>query len=210
MALTDVQVRAAKPAAKPYKLMHEGGLYLYVATTGAKIWRRNFIFQGKQRTDTFGSLSRGRIAQSGRTRRRKPARWCSKGIDPIALRRGEAAQQALDAAEAVRRLREQKLQAKLDREAAKAAKVKDQATLARVARQYHERIAPTFRNEKHRQQWIRSLEQHVPDVLWHKPIAEIGRTELVDALTEIRRKVPETGSRVQQRLGCRLRRGGLP
>ncbi len=37
--LTDHQCRTAKPAEKPRKLSDGHGMYLYISTTGAKIWR---------------------------------------------------------------------------------------------------------------------------------------------------------------------------
>jgi hypothetical protein len=46
-ALTDAAIRAAKPADKPYKLSDAGGLYLYVAPTGGKLWRLDYRFNGK-------------------------------------------------------------------------------------------------------------------------------------------------------------------
>ncbi|CZG70196.1 TPA: Arm DNA-binding domain-containing protein [Legionella pneumophila] len=39
MSLTDVSIRNAKPAEKPYKMIDERGLYLEVVPAGGK-WRR--------------------------------------------------------------------------------------------------------------------------------------------------------------------------
>ena len=39
MALTDVAIRKAKPAAKPYKVADSQGLYLVVNPHGSKLWR---------------------------------------------------------------------------------------------------------------------------------------------------------------------------
>jgi hypothetical protein len=46
--------------------------------------------------------------------------------------------------------------------ARRARKATDNRRLARVARGHHESIEDRFRNPKHRQPWIDSLEQHVP------------------------------------------------
>lgn len=54
MALTNKEIVAAKAKEKPYKLTDGNGLYLYVATSGSKTWRANFIVGGKQKTATFG------------------------------------------------------------------------------------------------------------------------------------------------------------
>ena len=52
--LTDVAVRNAKAAQKPYKLADGQGLYLLVMTTGRRSWRMDYLFDDKRRTVTFG------------------------------------------------------------------------------------------------------------------------------------------------------------
>lgn len=54
MALTAKAVEAAQPQERPYKLSDSGGLYLYVAPTGAKSWRANYRVAGRQQTRTYG------------------------------------------------------------------------------------------------------------------------------------------------------------
>ena len=44
MALTDIQVRKAKPAEKPQRLFDGGGLYLEVSPSGGKLWRWKYGF----------------------------------------------------------------------------------------------------------------------------------------------------------------------
>lgn len=55
MALTDIQVKNAKPKGKAYKLSDAGGLFLYVTPTGGKLWRLAYRFDGKQKTLSFGA-----------------------------------------------------------------------------------------------------------------------------------------------------------
>lgn len=55
MALTDTEVRNAKPKERPYKLYDEKGLYLIVTPKGGKWWRFNYRFQGKQKTLSLGT-----------------------------------------------------------------------------------------------------------------------------------------------------------
>lgn len=52
--LTDTKVKAAKPKSKPYKLADRDGLYLYVATSGAKSWRYDYRLAGARETLTIG------------------------------------------------------------------------------------------------------------------------------------------------------------
>ncbi|WKL57379.1 Arm DNA-binding domain-containing protein [Asticcacaulis sp. ZE23SCel15] len=49
MPLSELTVRKAKPAAKPYKLTDEGGLFLLVSTTGSKLWRFKYRHLGKEK-----------------------------------------------------------------------------------------------------------------------------------------------------------------
>lgn len=54
MPLNDRQIKNAKPEEKPYKLNDGKGLYLYINTTGGKLWRFDFAFNGKRRTLSIG------------------------------------------------------------------------------------------------------------------------------------------------------------
>ena len=84
--------------------------------------------------------------------------------------------------------------------AAKAERAQSQATLARVARSYHERVIEPSRSAKHGAEWIRSLERLMPTALWHAPIASIEAPALLDAMADLYQRVPETASRIRQRL----------
>jgi hypothetical protein len=80
-------------------------------------------------------------------------------------------------------------------------------TLARCARDYHERVTEPSRTSKHAAQWIASLKNHVPATLWHRPIAEVTAAELLSAMLEVKPherarrhagdKVPETLRRIR-------------
>src|SRR6185436_878575 len=63
-----------------------------------------------------------------------------------------------------------------------------------------QRVIESARSEKHGAQWIKSLENHVPEALWNKPISAIEAPEVLDVMIELQAKVPETASRVRQRL----------
>lgn len=51
---TNIEIKAAKPKDKPYKLKDEKGLYLLINPKGGKLWRFDFRFQGKRKTLYFG------------------------------------------------------------------------------------------------------------------------------------------------------------
>ncbi|WP_346657462.1 Arm DNA-binding domain-containing protein [Bradyrhizobium sp. 151] len=68
MPLSDAACRSAKSAEKPYKLGDAGGLYLLVETSGSRLWRQAYRFDGKQRLIALGaypavSLADARIAR---------------------------------------------------------------------------------------------------------------------------------------------------
>ena len=56
-SLTDSSIEALKPGEKTYKAMVGGcpGLFIAVAPTGSKIFRLQFLFQGKSQLLTLGA-----------------------------------------------------------------------------------------------------------------------------------------------------------
>ncbi len=55
MALSDVQIRNAKPGARPYKLFDGGGLHLAVTPSGGKLWRLKYRHAGKEKLLSLGA-----------------------------------------------------------------------------------------------------------------------------------------------------------
>ena len=98
-----------------------------------------------------------------------------------------------------------KAQRKAERSKADAAKGAAKAaatTLRRYARAYHEEHVEPVRTDKHGKQWIASIEQHMPEALLDSPIDTIAPLDLLDAMVPVLRKVPETGSRIYQRIAA--------
>lgn len=95
-------------------------------------------------------------------------------------------------------------------QAQKAERARQHLTLARAARDYHERVIEPSRTDKHAAQWIASLENHMPRQLWHAPIASIEAPALLAALRGVTPherarhltadKLHETVTRLRQRL----------
>ncbi|PAY05401.1 integrase [Bradyrhizobium sp. UFLA03-84] len=95
MSLTDTAVRAAKAKGKPFKLSDGGGLHLLVATTGAKLWRYAYRFDGKQKLLAIGPYTlpgsaevRTSLAQA-RDLRNSARRLLDGGIDPSQQRKAD-------------------------------------------------------------------------------------------------------------------------
>jgi len=86
MALTDIQVRTAKPKEKDYKLSDSEGLFLLIASTGGKRWRFKYRFGGKEKLLALGTYPDVSL-QEARTKLRKARNMLANGYDPGAERR---------------------------------------------------------------------------------------------------------------------------
>ena len=64
--LTDAKVRAAKPRDKSYKLTDANRLHLLVTSSGGKLWRWNYEYDGKHKTMAFGAYRSSRWRTRGR------------------------------------------------------------------------------------------------------------------------------------------------
>lgn len=171
-----------------------GGLLLRVRGTSASWVLRYTAPTSRRREMGLGVARRGSSAQIGDslTAARRLAHDAREllqaGTDPIDARdkRKDAGRQA--------------------EQAKKADKARERLTLARAARDYHERAIEPRLTTKHAAQWIASLEHHVPPDLWHSPIAGIDAPTLLAALSGVRslesmdKRVPETLQRIRQRL----------
>ena len=54
MSLSEIQIRKAKAADRPYKLADGEGLFLLVQRNGSKLWRMKYRYRGKERLLSFG------------------------------------------------------------------------------------------------------------------------------------------------------------
>lgn len=81
MALTVLNVKNARPKAKPYKLGDEKGLYLVVTPGGSKLWRFDYRFGGKRKTLAFGKWDDVELAQA-RERRDAARKKLAEDLDP--------------------------------------------------------------------------------------------------------------------------------
>lgn len=95
VALTDTEIRKAKPQSKPYKLSDGAGLYVWVTPSGGRRWRASYRHQGKQKTATFGGYPEVSLALA-RERHRNARKALAEGQDPMEQRK--AAQTAQKAA----------------------------------------------------------------------------------------------------------------
>lgn len=86
MALTDIQVRNAKPEDKPRKLTDGKGLYLYISSSGGKSWRFDYSAFGKRKTLTIGPYPQVGLAEA-RQLRDDAKRRLIEGFDPSLVKK---------------------------------------------------------------------------------------------------------------------------
>jgi integrase len=84
--LTDIQVRNAKPSARPRKLFDTRGLYLHVMPSGGRYWRLNYRFRGREKTLALGVYPDVSLAKA-RTRHHEARQQLADGIDPSVVKR---------------------------------------------------------------------------------------------------------------------------
>jgi Arm DNA-binding domain len=88
MALTDLKIKASRPASKPYHLTDGHGLFLVIQPNGSKLWRWKYRFKGKFRLMALGSYPGVSLA-SGRAVHAEARAKLLKGIDPMTERKAE-------------------------------------------------------------------------------------------------------------------------
>lgn len=86
MTLTHIAIGNAKPRAKAYKLTDSAALYLVVRPNGAKLWRMNYRYLGRQRTLHFGAWPEVGLA-AARGKRDDARERLAAGFDPVTERK---------------------------------------------------------------------------------------------------------------------------
>jgi len=172
MALTDLTIRTAKGAEKPYKLSDGGGLYLLVNPNGSRWWRLDYRIEGKRKTLSMGVYPDVGL-KDARARRDEARKLVAADVDP-----GE------------------------NRKAAKLAKAEQGANSFEViAQEWYAKFAPSW-NASHGDRIIRRLERDIFPWLGSKPIGDIAAPELLTVLRRIEdRGAIETAHRALSNCG---------
>ncbi len=180
--LTALSVKSLKhPGGKdrPARFGDGDGLYLQVTPGGAKSWLFRYMVAGKEREMGLGSLGEppgGVPLAKARLLAGEARAVVRDGRDPIEARR--SARQA-----------QQKATVEAKERTFKA------AALALVASK-----RPGWRNPKHGAQWLASLEAYAFPTIGETPVADIDTAAVLGVLRPIWERVPETASRVRQRI----------
>lgn len=88
MALTDIQVKQAKPQDKPFKLADGKGMYLYVTVKGQRYWRLDYRYGGKRKTLALGVYPDVSLAKA-RSKRDDAKKQIDNDIDPSDVQRAK-------------------------------------------------------------------------------------------------------------------------
>lgn len=150
------------------------GLWLNVRREGSKSWSYRFMLNGRARYLGLGPIHAVSLAEA-RQRAREARQVILDGRDPIEERR------RLEAAAAVERLRTMSF-----RDAANGLLQTDKIE--------------GFHNDKHRAQWRSTLERYAFPVIGNLPLNEIDTAIVLQVLSPVWRKTPETGSRLRGRI----------
>jgi len=89
--LTDVVIRKAKTASKPYKMADSGGLFLLVHANGSRYWRLKYRVDGKEKLLALGVYPVVTLAEA-RMRRDEAKRLLSSGSDPGEVKKAAKAE----------------------------------------------------------------------------------------------------------------------
>ena len=84
--LNDAKLRGAKPREKAYKLTDSHRLYLEVKSSGGKLWRWNYTYDGKQKSMNFGIYPMVSLLDARAKRDEAYAMLCD-GHDPAVVKK---------------------------------------------------------------------------------------------------------------------------
>lgn len=180
--LTALAVKSLKHPSnqgRPVRFPDGDGLYLQVTAGDAKSWLFRYMLNGKSREMGLGPAGdppdRVPLAKA-RTLAAQAKGRLQGGHDPIDERQAEAAAKIRAQAEAKERTFKAAAQALVDSKQS------------------------GWRNAKHGAQWLATLKSYAYPEIGDKPVAEIDTAAVLAVLRPIWERVPETASRVRQRI----------
>lgn len=159
--LTDRRVRNAKPHRKPYKLPDAGGLHLYVAATGARLWRYRYRIGGKENLFAIGAYPDVSLAEA-REARDAARKLVKRGTHPAHQRKSDRLRKAFESAN----------------------------TFEAVAREWIEANRPHWAERTTRQR-ERLLEREVFPKIGNLPLKQVTPAHAHEIVTRIARRAPQ-------------------
>lgn len=153
--LTVTAINNSKPKDKPYKLSDEKGLYLFIQTSGSKLWRFDYRFQGKRKTLALGAYPDLSLAEA-REKRDAARKQLANDIDPSESKKASKA---------------------LSLEAGS-------NSFEVVAREWAASYFMN-KSESHKERTFRRLENYIFPWLGKKPISEITAPQILEVVKRI-------------------------
>lgn len=172
MALTDLEIRCAKPQEKPYTKADGNGLSLLVEPNGSKGWRFRYRFAGKPKMLSLGTYPAVSLTEA-RRKRDEAKKLVIVGINPSDLRK------------------EQKL----------VQQGEGSNTFEAITREWYQRRYDRW-SESYRLEMMSTFERDVFPYIGYRPIKEIKPLELMAVLSKLeKRGATEKMRKVRQRCG---------
>ncbi len=185
MALTDLQIKGAKPKIKNGKLIDGkffdgGGLFLFVPVKGGgKLWRFKYRFEGKEKLLSLGTYPDVSLLEA-RRRHQEARTVLANGYDPGAVRKTLKEVQAEQTANA-------------------------ENTFEVVAREWHTKFSKQ-RSGRHAKNTIDRLNRYIFPWIGGKPVSEIKPVDVLAVMQRIEAQGHlETAHRVRNICGQVLR-----
>ncbi|WP_197911734.1 tyrosine-type recombinase/integrase [Kineobactrum salinum] len=165
--------KLAKPGT--YKVGGVSGLQVVVTPAGAKCWILRTMVGERRREIGLGGFPEVPLAEA-RNKARELKDQIRQGVDPMEERKANRTKLAQATARGL--------------------------SFADAAKRCHAVKAQEFKNPKHAAQWITTLEKYVIPELGRLPVSEIETPQVLAVLEPIWAEVPETASRVRQRMAA--------
>ncbi len=153
--LTHIEVKNAKPEDKDYKISDGNNLYLYVMSSGSKIWRLNYSLDNKRRQVPLGKYPVVSLADA-REKTLEIQKLVNDGIDPVDNKRKE----------------------RLDRQ------LSHENNFEAIAKEWHKNKKHTWQ-PKHADVILNRLSTNIFPIIGKRPINEIKPVELLHAIRPI-------------------------
>lgn len=172
--LTDTKLRKVRPGEKPLAVGGVPGLWFKVGTTSGegKFFLRFTSPVSKKRRDMGLGRHPETTLIAARTAAMRAREDIAQGLDPIDKRESELRTQAVPSTP---------------------------HKFETVAREVYASISTGFKNPKHSQQWINTLETYAFPAIGNTPVSELTTVDFADLLRPIWLTTAETASRVRQR-----------
>ncbi len=158
MALTDTAIKKAKATDKVQKLADAGGMYLQVSTTGGKLWRYAYRFDGKQKTLALGIYPDVSLS-AAREKHQEARKLLAAGTDPMEKKKAD-----------------------------KVARLTASANSFEVVAREWMAQWRAGRSERHADYVLRRLEADVFPAIGSKPVSDVEAPDLVAMAKDIQKR----------------------